>query len=74
MDLLVTVTVEADELDTEDEFSVEQHAYDVAVERAKERLEQVASTINGVAIHGDIDGMEADEVERVLPPGVGGAS
>ena len=64
-DVIATVTVEADELDTEDPLSVEEYAYDLAVERAKQRLEEVATTINGVAVHGDIDGLEADEVEEV---------
>lgn len=65
MDVVVTVTVAADELDAEDDFSIEEYAYDVALDRAKERLDQISTTVNDVAVHGDIDGMEADEVEEV---------
>lgn len=49
----VVATVEADDEET---------AYDTAVEIAKERLEQVAATINGVAVHADIDGLDAEDV------------
>lgn len=69
MDVLVTVTVRADELDDDSLESAEEYAYDLAVERAKERLEQVSATVNGVGIHGDIDGCSADEVEHVTSPG-----
>lgn len=73
-DVIATVVVAADELDTEDLLSIEEYAYDLAVERVKERLEQVAVTINDVAVHGDIDGVEAADIEQVFPPGsTGGA-
>lgn len=65
MDVVVTVEVETDDLDAEDTLSAEEYAYDVAVERAKERLEQIAATLNGVAVHGDIDGVGADDVMEV---------
>jgi len=52
----VVVTVDAPNEDV---------AYDLAVGAAKERLEQVAVTVNCVAVHADIDGVAADEIETI---------
>ena len=56
MDVVATVDVEED-----GDYPVEEVAYDMAVDAAKQRLNEISLTLNGVAVHGDIDGMDPEE-------------
>ncbi|TIC78795.1 hypothetical protein [Nocardioides sp. GY 10127] len=60
----VTAEVEIDLADYDgDEFAAEEAARDLAFDLAQARLGDCAVTLNGAAIHADIDGIEPEQVE-----------